>query len=349
MTGVHINSIAVAYPPNKYTQEQYMKAYIRNNKCDPSFVERVFKNTGIETSYSFLDEKDLFRKMDRNEYMTYIKKGLKDMAIRAVSQCVHESQMDTITHIIWGSMTGGIHAPTMDIELIDHFGMSPYTKKLNVENMGCLTGFRCLEIASMYAKESGSKVLVVVADMRSVLGNSFNQSCTDHESKSNVIVGSLFRDSCCACVVSSNGPSLYEIVNHESFTIPNTIPLVKYSDYNDHISLVISKDLPDTVCKHLPNIISTLISDYNVDTSKCDFAIHTGGPKVLNGVRDALGIKDSQMESSWYVMKNYGNLSGSSNLVVLYYNLELGKHKDVICVSMGPGVSIETLYLKKSI
>ncbi len=52
-----------------------------------------------------------------------------------------------ITHIVFGSMSATIDAPTMDARLIAALGLPCGTQRLSVQQMGCLTGFRVLSLA----------------------------------------------------------------------------------------------------------------------------------------------------------------------------------------------------------
>lgn len=351
MTNTYITGLASSYPPYEYTQVEMKEAFLRHNPTDDTnidFIERVFNGTQIEACRSFLPKDSLFKRMGREEYIQYIKKSLLSLGIEAAKGAISEwsGNIKDITHIIWGSMTGCIYAPTMDIELITHLGLSPFTKRINIENMGCLTGFRCLALASSLAKEhKNNRVLVVVGDIRSALGNQFGIDFN----RSNVIVGSLFRDSCGACIVSQEkDKSIYSIENHESIIIPDTLNLVKYTEKDGgYIHLDISKDLPTCIGNNLLPLVQRLLQPFDISVKDCDIACHTGGPRILNTVRDALQIQNNQLEASWFVMKKYGNLSGSSNLIVLDHNRTIGRRDSVICISMGPGLGVETLYLKR--
>jgi predicted naringenin-chalcone synthase len=146
-----------------------------------AFIDRVFTGSKIERSRSFLQEDELFKHMDRETYLSYARSSLVNMGIDACNGAISEwvgnsgdrdEKVSKITHIVWGSMTGGMNAPSIDVELIGKLGLPKRVKRLNVENMGCLTGFRCLALASSLAKEDKDNVvLVVVGDVRSALGN----------------------------------------------------------------------------------------------------------------------------------------------------------------------------------
>jgi len=181
--------------------------------------------------------------------------------------------------------------------------------------------------------------------------------------KSNVIVSSLFRDSGASAIISSaalatvpasvSKQPLYEIIEHRSYMIPDTFDLVKYQERDDAvIHLYIAKELPGEIKKVLKGQVEGLLRPYGLRVEDCAYSVHTGGPKVLEYVAEGLGVKKERMASSWYCMKKWGNLSGSSNLVVLDNWRKLPKEvesdprRHVVCMSFGPGVGMELILLK---
>lgn len=363
-----IVALASAFPPHEHSQTQYLEAFIRNHtmrKEDEEFARRVWAGTKIETCRSYLKEEDLFRKMTREEYVKYVKPSLKDMATRATREALAQwgGDVKTITHIVFGTMTGTIHAPTLDTEIALAVGLQTNIKRLNVEGMGCLTGYRVLGLASDIARSDPNNiVLAVVCDIRSALGNQLSK----HEpltpiDKSNVIVSSLFRDSGAAAVVTSAAKAemaggkqpLYEVIEHRSMLLPDSFDLVKYAERDDAvIHLYIDKELPAAIGKVLTKEVESLLAPYNLKVDDCSYSVHTGGPKVLNNVQDALRVAPERLASSWYCMKKYGNLSGSSNLVVLDHwrklapTIKQDAKEFVVCMSFGPGVGMELVLLR---
>lgn len=382
-----IVALASAFPPNSYSQSTYharFKAQIPNlTAADESFVDRVFTGTGFDTCSSYLETKDLFRKMTRTEYVKYVKASLKDMALRASKEAIEQwgGDKSTITHIVFGTMTGTIHAPTLDIEVArgdtaEGLGLQVGIKRLNIEGMGCLTGYRCLGLANDIARaDPRNTVLLIVCDIRSALGNQLSPYEAGSRSfKSDVIASSLFRDSGAAAIIQheaiatrkptalSQGSSapLYEILDHRSALIPGTFDLVKYHEKDGAvIFLDIAKELPEKIKEVLKGRVELLLQPHGIRMEDCTYSVHTGGPKVLKYVAESLSISKNRMASSWYCMKKWGNLSGSSNLVVLdqwrklpaktegdvnYIQPESKKH--VVCMSFGPGVGMELLLLR---
>jgi predicted naringenin-chalcone synthase len=111
----------------------------------------------------------------------------------------------SITHLVWGTSTGSIHAPTMDVHLALVLGLRENVERLNIESMGCATGFRCLGVANDIAQSSSNNVILVVCcDIRSSLTNQLPRHTPrapfDH---GDILASALFRDGGGAAIVSS--------------------------------------------------------------------------------------------------------------------------------------------------
>ncbi|UJR38645.1 hypothetical protein I4U23_031311 [Adineta vaga] len=374
---VYINGLSCSFPLNSYSQNQMKQMFIENYcggeenllSKDLDFINRVFQASMIEKSHVNLNENDLFRRMKREEYTNYVKKTLLNISCQsarnAIENCFHLNTND-ITHIIFGTMTGTIAAPSMDIYLVKELQLNSNIKRLNVESMGCLTGFRLIGLCHNITLESDKNiVLLIVSDIRSALGNQLTSFQSKQSiDKSNVIISALFRDSSGAAIFSqkqtlSNG--IYcQILDHRSSIIPNTLELGCLKEFNDSsIHLYLDKQLPYAVFNFLPNFVSNLLKQYDINIYHCQFVVHTGGPKIIRGIKDCLNLDDEQLCASWYVMYNYGNLSGSSNIVVLEHFIrwkyskikpneknisfpkDYNRYKYVVGLSFGPGIAVE--------
>lgn len=55
------------------------------------------------------------------------------------------------------------------------------------------------------------------------------------------------------------------------------------------------------------------------DGLDCDWAVHPGGPLILRAIEDALSLKQWQMQSSWDVLADNGNMSSATLIFVLQH------------------------------
>ena len=372
---IYINGLSSAFPPYQYTQETMKKMFIQNYCAgrenllpkDLEFIDRVFAKTLIHTCRINLPEHRLFEQMTRQVYTDYVKTTLLSLACEAAQQALIEACYlpCQITHLIFGTMTATIRAPSLDVSIIQRLNLPQTVKRLNVEAMGCLTGFRLLGLArDIAAEDENNVVLLVVCDIRSALGNQLTSfTFMEPIDKSNVIISAMFRDSGGAAILSRKRHSYKKIrfLDHRSFLLPDSYDKVLLQEFDTgKIHLFLDKALPDSLFTHIPEFIFKFLGDHSIDTSRCLFAVHTGGPKILDGVQKSLGLKLEQLFASWFVMKNYGNLSGSSNLVVLDHIRRLIKSTDdhicvptdfsqyshIVGLSFGPGLGVECVLLE---
>lgn len=354
---------------NHYTTEQMLDALIEKQSGNPDFdiefARRVFEKCGFDKHSVALDYPDLFRRFSRSEYLAHRATNLVGLAAMAGQKALENwnGPRSKITHLFWGTMTGALHSPTIDIELVKRLGLDPDVERTSIEGMGCLTGFRLLNLAAQVAKGNpDARILVVSADLRSAIGNSLPSSPT----RADIVSIALFRDAASAAVVGSSSvlrpeeQPVYEIIAGASRIVEGTSHLVKYYEEDDGaIRLLLDRKLPDYVGLAEPSFVASLLEKGRrsfgkaipSDMAQFDVLCHTGGPRVLSEVATSLGVSSENMKSSWNVMKQNGNLSGASNLAVLDHhncmaNADPSSSSEwAVCLSMGPGVCLEGILL----
>ena len=217
---VYLNGIACAFPKNTYRQTQMRDKFIQNHCGGPEnlsskdldFIQRVFAAAQVDTCQINLPENRLFTRMTREEYTDYAKSTILAIACEAATNAMFNAarlQPHQITHLVFGTMTATIAAPSMDVCIAQRLGLNASVKRLNVEAMGCLTGFRLVGLCRDIALQSEENVvLLIVSDIRSALGNQLTPFVPMQPiDKSNVIISALFRDSGGAAIFSQKKPS----------------------------------------------------------------------------------------------------------------------------------------------
>ena len=80
------------------------------------------------------------------------------------------------------------------------------------------------------------------------------------------------------------------------------------------------------------------------------WAIHPGGRKILEAIEKSLSLPKEKLETSYQILREYGNMSSPTILFVLYTMLSNAavKTTDKISVmSFGPGLTIEAMLLER--
>ena len=138
-----ILSTGAAYG-NHYTTEQVLAALIRQQKAqgnddfDIKFASRVLNKCGFQRHSIALELDDVFRRFTRTEYLVHRSTNLVALAQRAGKEALDRWGGDprTITHLFWGTMSGGMHSPTIDITLTRRLGLNPDIERTSIEGMG---------------------------------------------------------------------------------------------------------------------------------------------------------------------------------------------------------------------
>eukprot|EP00931_Biecheleriopsis_adriatica_P091994 TRINITY_DN65832_c0_g1_i1.p1 TRINITY_DN65832_c0_g1~~TRINITY_DN65832_c0_g1_i1.p1 ORF type:complete len:695 (+),score=87.24 TRINITY_DN65832_c0_g1_i1:194-2086(+) len=364
--GSFVLGTGAAFAEKHYSHEEVISAFHEQRRAagdseyDADFAERVFAKCGFDSNSIALPPQDLFRPMSRPEYLQHREATLLHLAERA---CLKALEMwggstSDISHLYWGTMTGGMQSPSMDVLLTQRLQLSPDVERVSIENMGCLTGFRLINVAKQAVDSNPAhRVLVVVADVRSAIGNLLPTPA----SRSDIVSCALFRDGASAAVLGG-GPlkpeemACYEIFPGKSRLLEGSEDLVDYREIeHGKLRLHLHTRIPQVVHAALPSFTQDLLERVASETghapplSQFDVVCHTGGPKILKAVAEALGMGATQLEASWGVMKAHGNLSGASNLAALdHHNRCIKPERDwVLCLSMGPGLCLEGVVLRR--
>lgn len=333
------------------------RAAVGDTKYEKEFVDKIFDRVNFDGNSVMSPPEDVFRTLSRPEYIKARREQLGELAERACRKAIANwgGKPEDITHLYWGTMTGAMDSPTLDIVLTKKLGLSFDVKRTSIEGMGCLSGFRLMNLAAECVESAPEKrILVIEGDIRSLIGNSLPKDLV----RADIISAALFRDSASACVIGSvprpDEKVHYEYLGGKSRILENSSHLAEYVELEEGaIRLHLERELPDALEAHDHDFVYDLIKEASMkfeipDIKEFDIACHTGGPRILKCVAKGLKIDDEEhMKSSWRVMKAHGNLSGSSNMSVLDDQNKRGGRDWVIGLSMGPGIAIESVLLRR--
>jgi alkylresorcinol/alkylpyrone synthase len=108
--------------------------------------------------------------------------------------------------------------------------------------------------------------------------------------------------------------------------------------------------LPELIRENLAGDVDAFLGNYGLRRADIgNWVIHTGGPKVLEAIRDTLLLHDRDLDRSWDCLKRFGNLSSASVLVVLedvLMNHPPAPATYGVILAMGPGFCSEMLLVR---
>jgi alkylresorcinol/alkylpyrone synthase len=139
------------------------------------------------------------------------------------------------------------------------------------------------------------------------------------------------------------------VVATRSVFYPDTEWVMGWDVVDTGFKVVLSAQVPQVVEQHVGADVDAFLAAHGLRRDRIRHWIaHTGGPKVLEAFRSALGLSPEAIARSWRSLQEVGNLSSASVLFVLGDLLEAGEAQEGdlgVLAAMGPGFSSELVLL----
>jgi len=359
-----IISIGTAVP--KYSAKQsaileFMKTAYNDDTASRK-LNILFHNSGIQTRYSVLP--DFGNKQSQNNFfnvnqqvpnvtqrLTVFKENAASLAIAAIKvafQKLNTNIADAeITHLITVSCTG-IYAPGLGSELIEQLDLPNDIFHTAINFMGCNAAYPALNLADMITKtDDNAKVLIVCVEL-----------CTLHfqavDNNDNLLANTIFGDGAAAVVVISdkaakkNHQSGLSISGFYSLLLNKGKSLMGWNITPVNFEMVLDSGIPEFIGNEVNEIVRKASEKLKINPSAIDkWAIHPGGKKILDSIKKQMQLSDSNMQYSYKVLSDYGNMSSPTILFVLneIMQAEHAAGETLFSIGFGPGLSIETALL----
>lgn len=115
---------------------------------------------------------------------------------------------------------------------------------------------------------------------------------------------------------------------------------------------MVSPRVPKFVGKYCPEFVRKLMADFEIapdlSLADCDVLCHPGGKSILETIQAKLKLEDRQLNPSWAVLQDHGNISGATNLMVAdRWRRESEGSEWGIGLSFGPGLGTEGVILRR--
>jgi alkylresorcinol/alkylpyrone synthase len=345
-----ILSVASAFPEHHYSQRQLIDAFLRYwgpSVQDVRKLELLHHNVGVEGRY-------LARPIERYLDLTFGDANdiWIETAERLGAECVTNALAragitpDRAGAIIFVSVTG-IASPSIDARLVNRIGLSRNITRTPVFGLGCVAGAAGLARAADYVRAYPDRYAILLSV----------ELCSltlqrDDISPANLISTGLFGDGAAAVIVAGRDcpESGIEIVDTRAAFYPETEDVMGWAISEKGFRIVLSPTVPEVIAANVGADLEALLVRNGLSRPDIgSWMLHTGGPKILRGTQQALGITESDLSASWECLRRMGNLSSASVLMVLEETM--GRTRPPagtwsILGAMGPGFCSELLLLR---
>jgi predicted naringenin-chalcone synthase len=244
-----------------------------------------------------------------------------------------------VTHLVTVSCTG-FFAPGVDIALIHELGLEATVGRLNVGFMGChgaLNGLRAAQ--AIAAMDPSAVVLLCAVELCSL----HYQYGNDREQ---LVANAIFADGAAALLgQSAQVPAAgdWRLISCGSCLIPETDDAMTWRVGNHGFEMTLSPRVPSLIVRHLrPWLEEWLAQSGRTLGDIRSWAVHPGGPRILNSVAGALDLSPSATAVSRDVLAECGNMSSPTVLFVLDRLRAQAAPGPIVALAFGPGLVAES-------
>ncbi|MGZ3666344.1 MAG: 3-oxoacyl-[acyl-carrier-protein] synthase III C-terminal domain-containing protein, partial [Ktedonobacterales bacterium] len=112
----------------------------------------------------------------------------------------------------------------------------------------------------------------------------------------------------------------------------------------------LSPRVPVSLRRNIAGVVAQLLAPHNLTVADVThWLVHPGGPSILDAIRGKLELTDDQMALSWKALREHGNCSSTTVLLMLD---ELLRSRQAnpgewgVMMAFGPGLTLETCLLR---
>jgi predicted naringenin-chalcone synthase len=360
---VTIRGIGTALPDHGVTQGDAIalaRRFSADSRVREALVERIQRRTRVQSRHSVLLEsgepqRPIAARLpfygERNpstrERMVRFARHAPPLALAASRRALADAGIHPgrVTHLVTVSCTG-FQAPGFDLELIGTLELSADVERTHVGFMGCHGALNGLRVARAFA-QADPQACVLLCSV---------ELCSLHLhygwDPEKVVANALFADGAAALVLCADGWTQagggqdLKVLASGSTVIPGTAELMSWTIGDHGFAMGLSPRVPAAVAAHLRPWLERWLQRRGLAIGAIGaWALHPGGPRILEASAAALGLAPEQLAVSATVLREHGNMSSATILFILERLRRAAAPGPWLALAFGPGLTVEAALL----
>lgn len=373
-----IAAVATALPPHRHRQADLADAHaglLGMPAARRRLLDRLYSNAGVDTRHTALPLAD-YERLDHlgtvNDHYLRHAAALGEEAVRRALARAGTVPADVDMFVV--TSVTGVAVPSLDAVLMPRLGLRADVKRVPVFGLGCVAGAAGLARIHDYLLAWPAQTAVLLSvELCSLSVPLAAPTAGD------LVVSALFGDGAGAAVVrgelaatglshpgsaadsvslgvsgpgsvpASASPEGPTIVATRSEVVPDTHDVLGWRLGPSGFRIVLTTELADVVRDGLGPMVKGFLADHGLQVPDvAAWVCHPGGPKVIDAVRDAVGLDEKAVRTARASLSEVGNMSSASVLHVLEKTMADRPSPGTpgLLIGLGPGVSVELVLLE---
>jgi len=345
----YIASLGLATPPFRIDQSvagEILANHTANmlSARSLSIMQKLFAHPSINSRCFAVDDPEAIFNEDPDTRIGRFTKWSIALSSEAVIKALDGAGIgvDEVKGLIVNTCTGYI-CPGISTYLIEKLGLSKNTRAYDLLGSGCGGAITNMQLADALVKQADGGAIVSVSV--EICSATFQMG----DDLSLIVSNTIFGDGAAAAVLRQEKGGL-AIIDTASYYDPEDREHIRYVHKNGQLHNQLSVSLHHHIRKAAAQVVNNLLSRHSLRiTDIPHWALHTGGDKVINSIRDEIGLSEEQLAATRSILADYGNMSSPTVFFVLKKLIETGMKEGELCmmVAFGAGLSAHACLLRK--
>jgi alkylresorcinol/alkylpyrone synthase len=349
-----ITGAASACPPSR-TQEQLWDGYFSRHYQEDRRARRVFASAGIRHRHCAVDplQEDVSSWSTGRRMARYVEEAVP-LAADAVTRALAAADLSPAEVGLLAVVScTGYATPGVDHQLAAKLAFPASLQRLFIGHMGCYGAVPGLGAVADYVTARGRPAVLACVELSSL---HLQPPTTNLEQ---IVAHALFSDAAAAVVLepgvaggdtlgvgAAEGLTVIDIAAH---TVTDAASLMTWTITDTGFRMTLDRQVPDVLARYVGPAIDDLLTRNGLRRGDVQgWAVHPGGPRILDVVADRLGLAEGDLDVSRRVLAEHGNCSSATLLLVLeeLRRRPLEPGAAVVAMAFGPGLTLYACLLR---